>query len=158
MIGPGKLILVVGPSGAGKDTLITLARKQCQDDADIVFPRRVVTRPVSSGEDHDSLSDQAFENALQRRAFAFWWNAHGLHYGLPATIDTDIQSGRTVVCNVSRAIVDDLRTRYAHPIIVLVTAPEEFLAARLAAREDRATAILWIGFGARLRAAISVPR
>ena len=37
--------------------------------------------------------------------FAFWWEAHGLKYALPAAIDDDIRAGRTVVCNVSRGIV-----------------------------------------------------
>ena len=65
---------------------------------------------------------------------AFWWQAHGLKYGIPASIDDDIRAGRTVICNVSRAIVDDLRARYANVDAVLVTAPAAVLAARLAGR------------------------
>ena len=63
LIGPGRLVLVVGPSGAGKDTLIAGARAACRDDATVVFPRRVVTRPASNFEDNDFVSKSAFEQA-----------------------------------------------------------------------------------------------
>jgi ribose 1,5-bisphosphokinase len=138
LIGPGRLVLVVGPSGAGKDTLIAGARTACRDDATIVFPRRVVTRPASTFEDNDVMSKSAFEQAAVKGAFAFWWSAHGHHYGIPLAIDFDIEMGRTVVCNVSRAVVRAIRWRYAHVVAVLVTAPKDVLAKRLAAR-DRAS-------------------
>jgi ribose 1,5-bisphosphokinase len=133
-IGPGTLVVVVGPSGAGKDTLIVRARAQCAHDACIVFPRRIVTRPPSAAEDHDSATPAQFESAIQQGAYAFWWEAHGLKYALPAAIDTELRAGRTVVCNVSRAVVRRLRARYARLTAVLVTAPKEILLARLAAR------------------------
>jgi ribose 1,5-bisphosphokinase len=134
VIGPGRLVLVVGPSGAGKDTLIALARARLEADRGIVFPRRVVTRPASAFEDHDSASDEAFSRAAAAGAFALTWAAHGLRYGVPASIDSDISAGRTVVCNVSRTIVTPARARYARVTVALVTAPADVLAARLAAR------------------------
>jgi ribose 1,5-bisphosphokinase len=133
MIGPGRLVLVVGPSGAGKDTLIDLARAALRDDASVVFPRRVVTR-AASDEPHDTMDPDAFDKAARAGAFALAWDAHDLRYGIPAAIDTDIRAGRSVVCNVSRAIVAEARERYADVRVVLVTAPAEILTARLAAR------------------------
>ena len=133
-IGPGALVVVVGPSGAGKDTLIGLARTLCADDPRVVFPCRIVTREASAAEHHDSIAPAAFEVASGQGAFAFWWEAHGLKYALPATIDAQIGRGHTVVCNVSRGILGALRQRYAHVTVVLVTAPQEVLAARLGAR------------------------
>jgi ribose 1,5-bisphosphokinase len=136
-IGPGALVLVVGPSGAGKDTLIGMARARCAPEAQnarIVFPRRIVTRPASAAEDHDSVTPAQFELAVARGAYAFWWEAHGLKYALPVALDAELRAGRTVVCNVSRAIVAELRARYARVIVVLVTAPKEMLLARLAGR------------------------
>ena len=133
-IGPGRLVLVVGPSGAGKDTLIDAVRAACRDEAGIVFPRRVITRPSSGAEDHDTISDAAFDRAAAGGAFALSWTAHGLKYGIPAAIDHDIRAGHTVVCNVSRTIIGDARARYAHATVVLVTAPMDVLAARLHAR------------------------
>jgi ribose 1,5-bisphosphokinase len=126
--------VVVGPSGAGKDTLIALASAQCAGDARIVFPRRVITRTSSIAEEHDTVSPAQFDAAKQEGAYAFSWDAHGLKYALPASVDADIAVGRTVLCNVSRAVVGTLRARYAKVVVVLVTAPKEVLLARLAAR------------------------
>jgi ribose 1,5-bisphosphokinase len=133
-IGPGRLVVVVGPSGAGKDTLIARARVRLAGDPTIVFPLRIVTRAACAAEDHQTISDRDFMTAVEGGAFAFWWEAHGLKYALPAGIDDDIRAGRTVVCNVSRGIVATLRRRYAGLGVVLVMAPAEVLATRLAAR------------------------
>jgi len=62
-IGPGRLVLVVGPSGAGKDTLLRLAQAACADDRNVVFPRRVVTRESSEAEDNISVSPDEFRRA-----------------------------------------------------------------------------------------------
>ena len=132
--GPGRLILVVGPSGAGKDTLLGRARTAFADDSRIVFLRRVVTREASSSEDNDEMSPEAFRHARMRGDFAVHWEAHGHCYGLPRAIDDDIGAGRTVVANVSRAVVDGMRRSYADVTVVAVTAPPEVLAERLAAR------------------------
>jgi ribose 1,5-bisphosphokinase len=133
-IGPGRLVLVVGPSGAGKDTLIELARDALRNDRSIVFPRRVVTRAASAAEANDSMGEEAFDRAARAGAFALTWDAHGLRYGIPIGIDADIRAARTVVCNVSRTIIATARARYADVFVALVTAPAEVLAGRLAAR------------------------
>jgi ribose 1,5-bisphosphokinase len=135
LIGPGRLVLVVGPSGAGKDTLIARARAGCRDDASVVFPRRIVTRPPSAFEENEFMPAPAFEQAAASGAFAFWWSAHGHMYGIPLAVDFDIEAGRTVVCNVSRTVIASVRERYANVVTVLVTAPREVLGQRLAARD-----------------------
>jgi ribose 1,5-bisphosphokinase len=134
-IGPGKLVLVVGPSGAGKDTLLGLARSACADDSSIVFARRVVTREASSAEDNEQMSADAFREAQARGAFAIHWEAHGHAYGLPRSIEDDIRAGRTVVANVSRTVVSALRHAFANVVVVAITAPEDVLATRLAMRK-----------------------
>jgi len=133
-IGPGRLVLVVGPSGAGKDTLLNLAQAACTGDTGIVFPRRVVTRGASSSEDNDYLSVDAFQHALARGEFSLHWEAHGHCYGVPRALDDDIRVGRTVVVNVSRTIIDAARRAYTETVVVLVTAPPAILAERLAMR------------------------
>jgi ribose 1,5-bisphosphokinase len=133
-IGPGRLVLVVGPSGAGKDTLLGLARAACLNDDRIVFPRRVVTREASSFEDNEQMSLDAFGQARSQGDFAVHWKAHGHCYALPRAIDDELRAGRTVVANVSRTVVDAMRRAYVDVIVVSIAAPPEILAERLAAR------------------------
>ena len=134
LIGPGHLILVVGPSGAGKDTLLDHVREAARGDASIMVARRIVTRAATAAEDHDTLSAAAFDQAAAAGAFAIWWGAHGNKYAIPRGVEDAIRAGRTVLCNVSRAVVAPQRIRYARVTAVLVTAPEDVLQQRLAAR------------------------
>jgi ribose 1,5-bisphosphokinase len=133
-IGPGRLVLVVGPSGAGKDTLLGLAQAACADDGNIVFPRRVVTREASSSEDNEQMSADAFQQALAQGKFAMNWEAHGHCYALPRAVEDDIRAGGTVVVNVSRTVVEEMRRIYADVVVISITAPSDVLAARLAMR------------------------
>lgn len=133
-IGPGRLVLVVGPSGAGKDTLLRLVQAACADDRDIVFPRRVVTRASSADEDNIALSPDEFARARDHGDFAVHWDAHGHSYALPLEINDDIRAGRAVVVNVSRTVIAALRGTYTNVVVVAITAPPDVLAQRLAAR------------------------
>jgi len=133
-IGPGRLILVVGPSGAGKDTLLGLAKSACVEDDSVVFPRRVVTREASASEDNAELGPESFREALARGDFAMHWEAHGHSYGLPRAIDDDIRAGRSVVVNASRTVIDGARCAYANVLVIAITAPPEILAERLKMR------------------------
>lgn len=133
-IGPGRLVLVVGPSGAGKDTLIDLARAALCDDSNVVFARRIVTRRASEAENNIYVSPEEFAATRASGEFAVWWDAHDLQYALARSIDDDVRAGRSVVANVSRTVTATLRARYVDCIVVEITAPADVLAQRLAAR------------------------
>jgi len=133
-IGPGRLVLVVGPGGAGKDTLLRLAQAACTDDQNVVFPRRVVTRESSAAEDNIAMSPDEFRRGIDHGDFAVHWEAHGHSYALPLDINDDIRAGRAVVVNVSRTVIAALRQAYANVVVVAITAPPDVLAQRLAAR------------------------
>jgi ribose 1,5-bisphosphokinase len=132
---PGALVLVVGPSGAGKDTLIGAAREALAGDPNFVFARRVITRDaVAELEDHDTIDVAGFDAAKARGDFALTWEAHGLCYGVPASIDQEIAEGRTVVMNGSRRMIGDAQARYPRCMVTLVTAGPAIRARRLAGR------------------------
>jgi phosphonate metabolism protein PhnN/1,5-bisphosphokinase (PRPP-forming) len=128
------LVLVVGPSGAGKDTLLDEARRALDADERFRFVRRVITRPAGAGgEEHEAVDAASFELRRAVGAYALWWDAHGLRYGIPADIGLDLAAGRVVVASVSRAVIGQAARRYP-TVVVEITAPPELLARRLAAR------------------------
>lgn len=127
------LVLVVGPSGAGKDTLLDVVATELDGDPRFRFARRVVTRPPSPTEPFDSVSPAAFEALRRSGGFALSWQAHGLRYGVPADITADLASGRVVVVNVSRGVIAEAAEQFPARVIE-ITAPAEVLARRLAAR------------------------
>ncbi len=131
----GAFVAVVGPSGAGKDTLLKFARSALADEESVFFVQRVITRPADGRtEDHIPTTMEEFDAAERAGRFAFRWEAHGLKYGLPAEIDERIRAGHTAVCNGSRAALSRLRARYAHFVAINVMARREVLASRLAER------------------------
>ena len=134
------LVPVVGPSGAGKDTLLAAARARLAGDARFVFARRCITRPAEAGgEDHVAMSVPEFERLRDAGGFAFWWAAHGLLYGVPREVEAALTARRVVVANLSRTVLPEAAARWPTRAL-LITAPAEVLATRLAARgrEDAA--------------------
>jgi phosphonate metabolism protein PhnN/1,5-bisphosphokinase (PRPP-forming) len=134
----GWLITVVGPSGAGKDTLLGAVRPALAADPRFVFARRAITRPAEvlhhgGAEDHLPLTAAEFEVARNAGAFALHWQAHGLCYGIPRDIEADLLAGRMVIANLSRAVLPEAHARYRLRVISVV-APPAVLAERLAGR------------------------
>ena len=132
---PGVLVLVIGPSGVGKDTLIGGARKALDGDKRFSFVRRLVTRPADIDlEDHVSLDILEFARAEAAGRFALTWQAHGLDYALPLGVDTDLALGRVVVANISRHAVPQAIVKYPLCRVVQVSAEISLRAERLARR------------------------
>lgn len=130
----GVLVLVVGPSGAGKDSIMRRAGERLGPASGISFPRRVVTRPADGSEDNDAVTPERFAEAAARGDFILDWEAHGLRYGVPRHALDGLADGRVVVVNGSRSIVGRARDTIACVRVALVTAPAAVLEARILAR------------------------
>lgn len=123
------IVAIVGPSGAGKDTLLEAL---CARHAGVTLVRRVITRPTEAGgEAFEGVSVAEFAARKSRGEFALDWEAHGLCYGIEAA---QIDPQKTVIFNGSRGAL--LRAKQVFPAlqVIVVTVPQAVLAARLAAR------------------------
>lgn len=128
----GRLIGVVGPSGVGKDSvMVALARAEPR----LGVVRRVITRPAAAGgEDFEGVTEAEFTVRKEAGAFVLHWQAHGLHYGVPATIRGELAAGRDLLVNLSRAVLREAAETFPGFLVLSLTASKEVLAQRLAGR------------------------
>lgn len=111
------------------------ARAATRDDDAVLFARRVITRAAMPGaEDHDTLSDADFAAAEAAGGFVLSWRAHGLAYGIPASIRTALDAGKLVIANTSRGVIAAAEALGAPVAVLNVTAAPEILAERIAKR------------------------
>lgn len=131
----GTMIVVVGPSGAGKDSVIDFARQRLADHDDIGFVRRFITRDADAGsENHHAVSRRQFEDMRHAGGFAVQWGAHELHYGIAAETRDQLAAGKTLIANGSRAALADFLAAYPNLLVVTIDADPAIIAERLKSR------------------------
>lgn len=130
---PGTLIYLVGPSGSGKDALLSAVRKACPQE--VLVAHRYITRPPSPGENHIALAPSEFAWRLQHHLFALHWRAHHCDYAIGVEIDCWLAQGLKVIVNGSRAYLEQARLRYTHTFVpVCLAVSPATLQQRLVAR------------------------
>lgn len=129
------LFYVMGPSGAGKDSVLTYARQHFGPDDPVAFVHRYITRDAESGsENHVALTEQEFAGRLSKGLFAMHWESHGLHYGIGIEIEQWLEKGMNVVINGSREYLEVAAQKYPKLRPVLVTVSLTVLRQRLLVR------------------------
>ena len=138
-----RLLVVVGASGAGKDSVIGAWLESLPPQQRPHRARRTITRAAGdTSEAHEALDDAAFRAARAGGAFAFAWQAHGLHYGIRWTELAPLERGDWVVMNGSRAHLPTLRALAPGARVVEISAPDDLRDARLVSRAREARALL----------------
>jgi ribose 1,5-bisphosphokinase len=146
------LIYVVGPSGAGKDSVLAWLRQRIPASQGVHFAQRCIDRPVQAGsqppshesvtapgfhgsrEAHEAVDTVGFLALLQQQAFAMHWTANGHHYGIRHAQLQGPPGTRWVLVNGSRGHLP--QALHTHPAlhVLHITASAHILAQRLHAR------------------------
>jgi ribose 1,5-bisphosphokinase len=130
-----RLIYIIGPSGAGKDSVLHALRQTWPGAANAHWARRTITRPAQpDGEQHEAVDIASFDQLRAQEAFGLHWEANTLHYGVRATELAPLNHGRCVFVNGSRGHLPHLLTSWPEATVVHISASPEVLSQRLAAR------------------------
>lgn len=131
----GIFFAVVGASGAGKDSILNAARQRLEATESFYFPTRYITRPADAGgEEHNSITNVDFIQAVREDRFSLWWMAHELHYALPDTVYHKLRFDTHVIANVSRRTVRESVQKFNRVEVIEITAGPETIRNRLLLR------------------------
>jgi ribose 1,5-bisphosphokinase len=129
-----RLIYVVGPSGAGKDTLLSWLKSRVRSSSLLHWARRTIDRPPSTdsnAEQHESIDSIGFENLLKEGAFAMHWEANSHRYGIRFQEIAPLYQFKWVIVNGSRGYLPKAASEYPGMTILHITADQELLRKRL---------------------------
>lgn len=121
-----QIILIVGASGVGKDTLI----KNIKHKANINFTKRYITREPDSNEQNYYIDKDAFELLKSNNFFISTWEAHNNKY---AIAKNQIKEGLNII-SISRAAIKNFEQFYKNVTTIEVTLPRDTLYKRLQKR------------------------
>ena len=121
----GRLIVVSGPSGAGKDTLIQAALEAIPELALIAS---ATTREPREGEvdgrDHVFLSRDEFERWIEEDRLLEWAEYSGNLYGTPKhSVEELLDRGRSVILRIELQGARQIKERRPDASMVFVRAP-----------------------------------
>ena len=132
---PAPLLLVIGNSGSGKDSIIRGVVEQYPSNLiPLRIVKRYITRPPSDSEKNISITPEQFQRMKRKGKFAFSWHIYGLDYGVPIEIENWLEDGHPVVVNVSRTVINDVKQKYANLKVIFVKVPFEITLKRIKER------------------------
>jgi len=138
----GVLVLISGPSGAGKDTVMNLAIQKGRNITHFVTTTTRAKRPGEvDGKDYHFISRRKFESLIGQDAFFEWVEYRGhLYGGQKKHLEQTLSLGQDVIWRLDvkgvKNIKDKVKKTFPRSATVFITAPSmEDLIKRLRQRD-----------------------
>ena len=129
-----KILLITGPSGAGKDSLLRIASLHFKEDQRFTFVRRYITRQPDANEQNFFVDSAAFSLLSINNFFISRWQAHGNLYGIPRNELPEPHENKLAVISISRGNTGDFENVFDQVITLGVEVDPDILHRRLQAR------------------------
>ncbi|UJL35088.1 guanylate kinase [Cylindrospermopsis raciborskii Cr2010] len=122
---PGKLIVLTGPSGVGKGTLI---QKLLAQHPQLYYSVSATTRSPRLGEidgkSYYFITPNSFQELVAQGEFLEWAEFAGNYYGTPrAAVLQQIQLGRSVILEIELAGARQIKASYPDALSIFILPP-----------------------------------
>ena len=124
---PGLLLVISGPSGSGKTTIA----RAVEERLGATFSVSATTRPPSDseqrGRDYEFLSEEEFQELVDRGAFLEHAQVYGRHrYGTPREqVERHLAQGRVVILDIDVQGALQVRRSMPDAILVFILPPSD---------------------------------
>ena len=145
--GPGLLIVISGPSGVGKDTVL---RRLFQISPDLKYSVSYTTRPPRPGEvdgqSYSFVSEPEFLQLIEQREFLEWAKVYDHYYGTSRNrVDQAINRGEDIILKIDVKGASFVRRRKPDGLFIFITPPStDELLNRLTGRNTESPAAVGI--------------
>jgi len=142
---PGLLIVVSGPAGVGKGTVVSQVRSK---NKDVVFSVSATSRSPRpgeiDGENYYFVSRKQFEEMIKNNELLEWVEYCGNYYGTPkAYVEAEMARGHIVILEIDVEGAGNIKMQYPQSISIFITPPTlEELRNRITKRGTESTEII----------------
>ncbi|MER3559190.1 MAG: guanylate kinase [Armatimonadota bacterium] len=121
----GLLIVLSGPAGVGKDTLIEQWQLVAPNVRRLItYTTRPQTQKERHGLDYYFVSEEEFQRLIAEGAFLEYANVHGNWYGTPLHKMEELRNaGRDVVLRIDVQGAMQVRQRFPEAILIFIVPP-----------------------------------
>ena len=122
-----KLIILTGPSGVGKGTVI---KKILAKDENIWLSISATTREPregeKEGENYYFLNQEKFKEMIKQNLFLEWAQFAGNYYGTPLfTVDEKIKKGFTVLLEIEVEGAKQIKEKFPNSLSIFLLPPDK---------------------------------